>query len=93
MRARRGRGGSNKRFGLFERTYLIDGLIPHYFSNAKQCENSVLVILTYIYFSVTDMNREQNNHCVFFSVRMRENADQNNSEYGHFLHGESLQKK
>ena len=28
-----------------------------------------------------------------YSVRMRENTDQNNSEYGHFLHSEKTQKK
>ena len=28
-----------------------------------------------------------------YSVRMRENTDQNNSEYGHFLHSGTLQRK
>ena len=27
-----------------------------------------------------------------YSVRMRENADQNNSEYGHFLRSDDIQR-
>ena len=53
-------------------------------------------LIKFFYISFTKENESDNRHCVkrvhirSYSVPMRENADQNNSEYGLFLRSENV---
>ena len=59
----------------------------------KYCVKSVRVwSYSGPYFPAFGLNTERYGVSPY-SVRMRENTDQNNSEYGHFLHSEKSQKK